>query len=422
MAPKPVIDNELPAYSAVPKPPKPAALPTRHEPSSPVPTSSGVPHEQPPASPPRSKLWKLALPLAFLIGAAITAGTTYALVKRVQHLIANASVDSDPQTWMTAARKEVYDPCYLGCDDCNDPSYSWKACQRTAVQLDDVPRGVVCDGNVMWNWRERYPETCLLAVGDILRGEALARRKQTYRNQLAIIILTVLAGLVGGRIVYCLMRSWARKRDKKAASARYQPPAYSEKAPGARRQRVKLLLTTFLALFGRKASAYSCTGHGQVSNQVFASPNGTIGGVIHGWLSNCYDVTTCFPVCTTSCSGDAATGGQSCSQSCTTSCYTSTYTDKAPGDYVLDVVPKVEACGFRMVGGEGPDSPLVRVANADIERCFWVTLSVNGFNVTDADYTDEMVLCLHQIGGDTSSGGKNGYKKGGGRGHWWPWA
>jgi hypothetical protein len=33
----------------------------------------------------------------------------------VQHLIATAAVDSDPEIWTAAARTQVYDPWYLGC-------------------------------------------------------------------------------------------------------------------------------------------------------------------------------------------------------------------------------------------------------------------------------------------------------------------
>jgi hypothetical protein len=40
-----------------------------------------------------------------------------------------------------------------------------------------------------------------------------------------------------------------------------------------------------------------------------------------------------------------------------------------------------------------------RVGNPRLERDWWVRVSVNGLNVTRRDQTDDMVLCLHGIGG-----------------------
>ncbi|OIW32018.1 hypothetical protein CONLIGDRAFT_629712 [Coniochaeta ligniaria NRRL 30616] len=398
MAPQHIEDIELPAYSANPDPHKPAAQQPPPSPSPvpvPVPAAAGESSNNPPPPPSRSKLHKLAGPLSLLLGAGITASTTYALVARVQHLIATAAVDSDPKTWISAARTQVYDPCYLGCaNDCDDPNYAWNACQRT-VQL--VADGGSCDANRMWNWAERYPQSCLAAAGDVLRAEALERLKQSYRNQLAIIILTILGGLVGGSIVYCLVRSWAEKRDKAAVLARSRPPPYRSKAPGAGRRRIKLMVAAFVGLFGRRAAAYACVGHDQAADQFFVSPNGTVAGVVHGWFSNCYDTTFCYNMCSTSCR-DTGGGGTSCSESCTPYCYTVTSTDKAPWQFVADVAGRVKTCGFRLV--DKVEVPVtVRVANANIEKNYWVTIAVNGYNVTRGDETDEGVLCLHQIGG-----------------------
>ncbi|KAH8912425.1 hypothetical protein BR93DRAFT_77056 [Coniochaeta sp. PMI_546] len=388
MAPTEAVDTELPAYSADPEPHKDEQQPA------PSPASAaGSPSSSSPPS--RSKLFKLACPLAYLVGAGITASTTYALVRRVQHLIATASVNPNPQTWISAARTQVYDPCYFGCDDCNDPNYAWNACQRT-LQLT-VEQGSICDANRMWNWRERYPENCLAAMGDVLKGEALERLKQSYRNQLALVILTVLGGVVGGSIVYCIIRRWARKRDKNATLAWSRPPPYREKASGRSRRRLKLLLPAFFGLFGRKADAYACVGHDQAANQFFVSPNGTISGVIHGWFSNCYDRRHCYRLCSPSCLPSGKVG-QICSQLCSSRCHTTTYVDKAPWQFVQDMAPKVQGCGFQLVDSV-PEAATARVANANIERNYWVEISVNGYNVTSSDYTDEMVLCLHHIGG-----------------------
>src|SRR5204862_392685 len=75
---------------------------------------------------------KLRLPLALLAGSGITAGTTYALVKHVQHLIATAQVSSDPSVWIQKARDDGYGACYNGCDDCQDVSFAYNACEKTA--------------------------------------------------------------------------------------------------------------------------------------------------------------------------------------------------------------------------------------------------------------------------------------------------
>jgi len=97
---------------------------------------------------------RLAVPMGLLVGGGIFAGTTYALVVRVQWLMATATVSSDPNVWMQEARTKAYDVCYFSCtDNCNDVNYAWNACARTA--LANVT-GIQCDGAKMWNW-VRFP-------------------------------------------------------------------------------------------------------------------------------------------------------------------------------------------------------------------------------------------------------------------------
>jgi hypothetical protein len=237
-------------------------------------------------------------------------------------------------------------------------------------------------------------------MGDVLRAEALERLRQSYLNQLAIVILTVLGGAVGAVIAYGLIRTWARKRDNKAALARAggNPPPYvaippQGKVSGGAGRRWWWKMMFVVPLFGRKALAYPCVGREPAWDQFFVSPNGTIAGVVHGWFSNCYNREYCYPTCTLSCNNL----GQ-CTEHCTTTCYTVTYTDKSPRQFVGDVVPKVEACGFRLVDA-AQEGTTVRVANGNLERNFWVKISVNGYNVTSGEWTDDMVLCLHDIGG-----------------------
>ena len=91
---------------------------------------------------------KLRLSHALLLGSAITAGTTYALVKHVQHLIANAQVSSDPAVWIQKARDDGYGACCNGCDDCHDVSFAYNACEKTSRAI--VP-GINCNGTSKWN-------------------------------------------------------------------------------------------------------------------------------------------------------------------------------------------------------------------------------------------------------------------------------
>ncbi|KAK4237411.1 hypothetical protein C8A03DRAFT_34614 [Achaetomium macrosporum] len=390
----------------------------------------------------RSGLSRLAIPLALLVGGAITGGTTYALVTRVQNLIANASVDGDKSRWIQTARTTAYDACYYGCNDCSDPSFAYNACQLTARAKVE---GVICAGDEMWNWAaaERYPEACLMTVAQLLMGEELERIKQSYRNQLAIIILTVLGGVVGGVITYLLWRrltmseaqreaakakktdqkknwsirrptSWKKKRHHHQPANDERPPSRRSSSSSCRssqppRASLSSLATaaslTILASSPSVASAYPCTGHEPAWNQFFVSPNNTISGVLHGWLGDCYDRRDCAQKCTTSCSGGSSKGSsRTCSKKCTTSdCRTVVTVTRTPKEYVDAIVPRARECGFTMVdalsGSSSGGAVTERVGNARLERDWWVRVSVNGLNVTRRDETDEMVLCLHGIGG-----------------------
>lgn len=399
---------------------------------------------------------RFALPAALIVGIAITASSTYALVAWVQRLQANASVDSDISKWKAAARDEVYNACYFGCDDCADPSFAFNACQKTAQAK---VKGLVCDGNLMWNWRgdDKFPDSCLVEVGKILMGDALQDLKSSYRNRLAMIILTVLAGVVGGAITFFLVRRFTRSKSARQAEKTRKPAltrswrpntSRKEKPPKsthhssppddnqltdirsssqspARRSRSSSrsssnsrrggngrrgfrFFAAFLALFShsKPAHAYACTGHDIAWNQFFVmNPTPTTGakgpaisGIIHGWLSNCYDKDDCRQDCHQTCK--TVDGKNQCSDSCTKRCTKKTYTDRDPKSYVDVVIPKVKACGFQLVdalGGNGVVNQ--RVANGNIERNLWVKISVNGFNVTSGDKTDSGIMCLHAIEG-----------------------
>jgi len=364
---------------------------------------------------------QLALAVATIVGCTITATTTYALVRHVQHLIANATVTSDPKVWLQEARTRAYDACYFGCDDCDDPQFAHKACQTTAAAN---VTGILCDGTQMWNWKDRYPVECLQALGTQYQKAALKAKKQSYRNQLALIILTIVAGLAGAILVYCYWKRrfpgrarretyadrWPRQAPTLPPDTPTPPPSYDSKEMHSIPQNhnphpkgIWHYIFTFplFALFGlfQTAHSYACTGHNSVHNQYFVNDNRTIFGVVYGWFSNCYDVTDCTTTCSTSCSGGGGTsgGGGSCSTSCDDSCYTVTYTDRSPEDYVNYTLPTIEACGFGLVDAVEGDVNL-RVANPGIERLHWVRISVNGYNVTDRNITDDQIWCLHRIG------------------------
>jgi hypothetical protein len=269
-------------------------------------TPTRVPHKQPPWW---SRIWtcfksllpKLRLPVAVLIGANITAFTTFALVRHVQHEIANAKVSSDPNKWMQIARTEVYDACYDGCNDCRNTDWAYNACKMTTRAN---VTGVICDGNLMWNWAARYPTECLKAVGEIYKAEALRKLKQTYRNQLAVIILTVLAGIIGAVIICKIWSCIAARCQTRARShpsddpSRYQaadnepspppyfPPRYQAagNAPnpppyfpprmrgggrGASRSAGHIaLITAVFASIVSRSRAYPCTGYNPHSRPI----------------------------------------------------------------------------------------------------------------------------------------------------------
>jgi hypothetical protein len=354
-----------------------------------------------------SILPRLALPAAVLSGCALTAGTTYALVRHVQHLIANAKVEENPARWMQEARTNAYDACYFGCNDCGDINWAYNACAMTAKAN---VTGITCDGNKIWNWEKRYPIECLQAVGEFYKAMALKRLKQSYRNQLAVIILTVLAGLVAFVLVLKIWKkmTWRckMKADKAREEARVWPQArvWSEKksysAPekglsSAKRTkgrrgfgRVMLIFTSFAALFG-KTHAYPCTGYSHVADQYFVNANNTIFGVVHGWVSDCYDYIC---DCSTTCSGGDGSAGSF--SSCTTTCSTCTAIDKSPSDYVMYTLPKIKRCGFKLVDAVEGDVNL-RIANALIEKDLWVKVSVNAYNASGE--TDPSIFCLHGI-------------------------
>jgi hypothetical protein len=137
-------------------------------------------------------------------------------------------------------------------------------------------------------------------MGEVLKAEALVRKKQGYNKLLWLIILTVLAGVVGGWVVYRLLKGWARKSEVKEGLL--------SSNCGRSRGKGKMGLgkAAFLAgLCGTTGvKAYACISQGFAShNQYFISTNRglpsspAVYGVIHGWLGDCEDVHPCYPSC-----------------------------------------------------------------------------------------------------------------------------
>ncbi|KFY22679.1 hypothetical protein V493_06414 [Pseudogymnoascus sp. VKM F-4281 (FW-2241)] len=333
-------------------------------------------------------LKKLSIFLAILIGCAITAGTTYALARDIQRGIANSS-------------GAVYDACYYGCNGCKNPRYDYVACAKTAeVNIT----GVICDGNIMWNWKDRYPVACLEAMADIYKRSMFRNAKREHLQRLAILVLIVLAGIVGGAITQGVFWYWVKAhRKKKAIKARQksvgwprakpydQPPppplttwesntALSSKTPKtgltsspktsnktARRSLRwgKLSVATLAALPGRVA-AFPCIDFDPSVNQYFVDANRTTFGVVRGWISNCRR-TKC-----------------------------STYSNVSPQEYVDNILPSVIDCGFELADAVEGNTNL-RIANALIELEWRVEIGVNGYNLSSSTETDESIQCLHDI-------------------------
>ncbi|KAL5352804.1 hypothetical protein ACLOAV_002752 [Pseudogymnoascus australis] len=131
--------------------------------------------------------------LAILIGCAITGASTYAIARGVQQRVAEYRDTQNTENrgqWIELARLK-YDVCYDRCKDCDEPSYTHKACAETAkIEVT----GVICDANVMRNWEDRYPTACLEALAAIYKRNDIKRVEGFYSALFLFVIFTVLAG------------------------------------------------------------------------------------------------------------------------------------------------------------------------------------------------------------------------------------
>ena len=375
-----------------------------------LPTRSPTPSQAHPGC----RLRMFAIILAILVGCAITGWTTYALVRDIQRdiaIYAHVVESRDGNYWMQVARTKVYGACYHGCTDCDMASYTSNACAKTAeVNIT----GVICDGNIMWNWKDRYPVACLEAAGEIYKTDMLKIPKRNHMKRLGFLVLTVLAGIVGGFMTYGILScciddhrkkktqnedqrsvKWPRmqpydqgppppptkwKDGASSISTEHEvgltsPPNKAKKKARRSISLSTLSLATLAAMPGRAAASplvailsitatsiygsyttYSCINSDSAANQYFVNANRTIFGVVHGWDSNCYNSRK----------------------------------------YLDDVLPSVVDCGFELADAVEGDTNL-RIANPLIERQWRVTIRVNGFNITSSTETDQSIQCLHDI-------------------------
>jgi hypothetical protein len=374
-----------------------------------------------------------AFPLAIIVGCAIVAGSTYCLVHGIQVQAADAAVYNDPNNWLQEARAKIYDPCYLGCDDCSDPAFAYNACEKT-LEVNGGP-GVVCHGNLIWNWEDRYPVACLLAIGETIKGESLEYTISGHKNMYMLIPVIVICGILGGGAICCLCLTLTKKR-----RMRYKDQAqhHGSSWPGRWTQQTQqnshanmngyansnanrnanansgwkrfFTCAAIASLCGRthanaphidtnptravNRSTFACTGYAATVDEYFTNADHSISGVVHGWLAKCY-AYDCD--CHETCHYSEAIKTNARPANCAEHCSTCTGTLRTPQDYVKDVVPQIQGCGFYLTNHVN-DLPGLRVANAGIERNWWVRIGVNGYNISHPDKTDRSIWCLHSIG------------------------
>ncbi|TPX10040.1 uncharacterized protein E0L32_001237 [Thyridium curvatum] len=397
-------DPAPPPYSEAVKSSQPAATDTGAAPASQSTQNNARPGTSNPTPPPKRHRFRLSkrcpkllsrLPLflGLFFGIGTATACTYLLVRRVNHLVATAKVDGNPAKWSNQAVQEAYDPCYLGCRDgsCEtDVTFAQRACARTG----ESHLGEACNGKHMWNWQERYPAHCLDAVGAIFRDKALADNKASKSRLMGLTVLILIGAFGVGWLIFHFLRRAIAKRHAARAAARSQRRTVSGRGKGRWRKWSAVLL----AVFGRPAQSYPCTQHAPIERRNFANHNNTIRGAVYGALSDCEDSSDCHPDCRTKCHWSFIKFRTVCHWECEDVCVTGTRVTRDARSYVASVMQNVYNCGFREEWYL-ENGLLTRIANPGIESNHWVTISVDGFNVTSPNVTDPAVVCLYNIGG-----------------------
>ena len=324
------------------------------------------------------------LGICFGIIVGITVGIFWG--RFVNQLVSNARSSHSPDHWIRLARTQAYGLCYDGCgDSCLYPSIIADAC-FTTTKVDLSSSNIVCDASKIWFWAERYPLACLEAVGEIYKADALAWKKFWLKSLYIFVpVFGILADLATTFVVVALVRFWERTVRPRITVRR---AAVGIRAPLLPNLAVAVLA---LAVLPTPAATYPCTNYYPPYGRPFVNSDGTLYGIIHGWLSDCEDETyECGKSCTTS----PADGGVNCHPiSCTRP-----RPVRVPADFVNEAAWRVEKCGFRLVDAV-PGVVDKRVPNPRIEGELWVKIAVNAFNSTDegVESLDKGVRCLYEM-------------------------
>ncbi|KAF2463306.1 uncharacterized protein BDR25DRAFT_384625 [Lindgomyces ingoldianus] len=290
----------------------------------------------------------------------------------VNHLVKTAHVSQGADYWVDLARHQTYSLCYNGCNDCLDVDRIEGACLMT--RKVNIP-GVDCDASKIWTWADRYPLECLVAVGNIYKDKALWWKKFWLGTLWLLNTLSV----VVYKVVYAIL-------DPILDKAQYRPvqrPRRNSSTPLLTAFTVSILAVTMLP----SVSAYRCTQMSPAYDQHFINADGSLYGVIHGWLSNCYDESYS---CGESCSTAISDGRKSCDPIwCSLP-----RLDKPTSYYVDSAAHRVMSCGFQLTKTI-PGLVDKRIANPRIEGKLWVKVSVNHFNGSDGVF--EQVQCLYEM-------------------------
>jgi len=336
--------------------------------------------------------------LAVLVAINVTLPSGYFGWHLTSKIIASVHVSSNEAHWIRRARNEAYDLCYDGCNDCLDVNMIESACRLTAIVT--VPN-ITCDASQLWTWNEaaKYPFECLTAIGDIFKEDELAWKRFWYKP--LYFVALVVAACIGFLVYFVslnLLEEFQVFEPRPPVYQAVEPPPPARPQIPARRQSSPTISTPLLAvaiillIFPVQVQAYACTTQ-PAYNALFSSPDDTLYGVIHGWISSCYDETYS---CGESCTSSASSGQKSCD-----AIYCSHQrTYKAPRYYVNDAAERVVQCGFRMVDFV-PGVVDRRIPNPRIEGSLWVKVAVNKFNGTtgkgEESEVDSMVRCLYNI-------------------------
>ncbi|KAI2635403.1 hypothetical protein GGS21DRAFT_80368 [Xylaria nigripes] len=359
---------------------------------------------------------RLALPAAIITGCIFIIGCIVGLVRLIRTLMRETVVSSDPKEWMDKIKTEYYDPCYLGCDNCKDPSYSYNACRKTASILKNN-KNITCDAMKIWFWEDRYPQACLEAAGNELYQRAVHVMQKSYWK-LLILILPVLgfAYILG----WCVRKGWMKMTaDMKANGEKMNHPGWDDPntAPpdkeddveiarrNTRTYRAKKIILVFLPLFLQGARAYICAKHDPSADAYLTNQNRTIFVHVYSWYSECIEGQGCTPfLCITSpCEPNRVPtrcgfgGLEPCDKDPSMNCGPLVFSRRRPEHYLGRIMPQVTGCGFSVSETDFP-APQLRLANPGLEQNWLVRIDVNGYNVTDPRETDSEIRCLHDIG------------------------